>query len=359
MPLDLLLDNEVALRLSEASLAIGSLHGACLNLPGARRLARPFLRREAELSSRIEGTKATQDELLLFEVDRPAAPIEPDIREVYNYTAALEHGVKRMKELPVSLRLIRELHAKLLRGVPRASGPVGEFRKRQNFIGAPGAAIGEARYVPPPPEDLSGCLDDFEKRLHAESKLPHLVRLAMIHYQFEAIHPFEDGNGRIGRLLLPLLMAEWKLLPTPLLYFSAFFEANRRLYYDSLLGVSLRGDWLAWIKVFLLAVTSVTNETLERALALFALREEYLHEIQKARTSAMLVRLVEELFSTPMITVPRVAKSFKLQYRSAQLLVERLEREGIVREITGRRRNRIYLAKKIQQIISAPSQPVS
>src|ERR1700736_4804026 len=208
LPETVSLDAETVRCLAEASQAIGLLQGLVQSLPSPQILVRPFVRREAELSSRIEGTYANQEELVLFELDRKTAADKPDGREVGNYVAAFEYGLKRMQEIPVCLRLIRELHGKLMKGVRGHDRRPGEFRTCQNYIGRRGEPIAKARYVPPPPAELTACLDAFEKALHAETKLPFLVRLALIHYQFEAIHPFEAGNGRIMHLLLPLSFVE-------------------------------------------------------------------------------------------------------------------------------------------------------
>jgi Fic family protein len=219
----------------------GKLAGEGGRLPNPHLLIRPFVRREAVLSSKIEGTQATLGELLAAEAGAAVGRSPADLREVGNYVMALEYGIKRLKELPLSLRLIKELHARLMTGVRGDRARPGDFRDIQNWIGTPGLGIGRATYVPPPPNQIMPCLDAWEKFLQDRS-LPPLVQVALVHYQFEAIHPFRDGNGRVARLLITLFLIERGVLPTPLLYLSAFFEASRSDYYERLQGVHARGS---------------------------------------------------------------------------------------------------------------------
>lgn len=315
-------------------------------------LIRPFLRQEAILSSRIEGTHTTPKELLLFEISPNVSPSTPDVREVSNYVKALEYGLAGLNELPVCLRLIRELHAKLLKGVRGADRRPGEFRSIQNYISQPGRQIQDARFVPPPPQEMKRALEDLEIYIHTADDLPSLVRIALVHYQFEAIHPFADGNGRIGRLLISLLLCESGLLLKPLLYLSAYFERNRTAYYDHLLRVSQAGAWNEWIEFFLLGVTEQAREATNRCLALLDLWQEYRNKMQEARSSALLLRLVDALFARPALTIPLAKKLLRVTYPSAQRNVYRLERAGILVEVTHRKRNRLYLAPKIMSILS-------
>src|SRR5262245_23329023 len=233
--------------LSDADRLIGKLAGEGGRLPNPHVLMRPFVRREAVLSSKIEGTQATLGELLAAEAGAAVDRSPEDLREVGNYVVALEHGITRLKDLPICVRIIRELHEKLMGGVRGGHATPGRFRKIQNWIGRPGSTAATARFVPPPPDEVEPCLAKWEKFLH-DSDLPPLVTIALAHYQFEAIHPFLDGNGRVGRLLITLFLIERRILPTPLLYLSAFFEASRRDYYDGLLGVSENGAWSDWLE---------------------------------------------------------------------------------------------------------------
>lgn len=345
------LDDGTIRSLAEASQAIGLLQGLVQSLPSPQLLVRPFVRREAELSSRIEGTYANQEELVLFELDRQTAEDKPDVREVWNYVSAFEYGLKRLKELPVCLRLIRELHEKLMHGVRGSDRRPGEFRKIQNYIGRHGEPIIRARYVPPPVGELAGSLDAFERALHAETTQPFLVRLALIHYQFEAIHPFEDGNGRIGRLLLPLLLIERGILSHPLLQLSAYFEQHRTEYYDHLLRISQTGDWKPWIHYFLRAVREESEEAVRRTQAILDLRNSYRAKMESVGASAQALRIVDDLFVTPAVTISGVAKRLKASYPTAELLVRKLVKAGILKSDNIRRRNRVFRATEILKLV--------
>jgi Fic family protein len=353
LPPYLEMDRKTILLLDESSRAVSTLSGVGSRLPNPYMLIGPFVRREAVLSSRIEGTIATAQELLLFEVSPTEQPPKLDVREVANYVLALEHGLGRLSKLPVSLRLIRELHSILMKGVCGGQNKPGEFRKTQNFIGRPGQTIQQARYVPPPPSEVMAGLDAFEKYLHADRTWPHLIELALIHYQFEAIHPFEDGNGRIGRLLISLLLCERGILSHPLLYLSAYFERHRDAYYDLLLEVSRKGQWSAWVQFFLQGVLEQSNDAQRRSQLLLRLQEKYRQKAQTARSSALALKLVDELFAHPAITVTQAQKILKVTYHSAQNNILRLVDAGILREFTGRRRNRIFIAPDIISVIEA------
>jgi len=351
LPATVPLGPEAVQILAEASQALGLLQGLVQSLPSPQILVRPFVRREAELSSRIEGTYANQEELVLFELDRDTAADKPDVREVWNYVAAFEYGLKRLQELPVSLRLIRELHNKLMKGVRGGDRRPGEFRTCQNYIGRKGQPITNARYVPPPPSEVPGCLDAFEKAIHAESKQPFLVSLALIHYQFEAIHPFEDGNGRIGRLLLPLLLVEKGILSHPLIQLSAYFEQHRGEYYDHLLQISQSGKWQPWVTFFLRAVHQESNEAVWRTRAILDLRTQYRNKMEAAGASAHALKIVDDLLITPAVTVTGVAKRLRVTYPTAELLVRKLVRANILSADKTRRRNRIFHASEILNLV--------
>lgn len=260
LPPEITWDVDLVCALSDADRALGQLAGLGRALPNPHLLIRPFIRREAVLSSRIEGTQTDLPHLYAYEAGQLAlpgldpAPPEADMREVLNYVHALEYGLERLNTLPVSLRLLRELHGVLMKGVRGEQATPGEFRRTQNWIGPPGCTLNDATYVPPPPPELMPALAAFESYLHSDGSLPPLIRLALIHYQFEAIHPFLDGNGRIGRLIIVLLMNHWNLLPLPLLYLSAFFHRYRDQYYHLLLMVSQQGAWREWSEFFLQGV---------------------------------------------------------------------------------------------------------
>lgn len=346
---DLVLEN------SQADRALSELAGVARTLPNPHLLISPFIRREAVLSSRIEGTQASLSDLLFFEASGEKELYSPDVVEVSNYVKALEYGLKRLEKLPVSLRLTREIHAQLLEGVRGEHLTPGEFRRSQNWIGPPGCTLMEATFVPPPEEEMKEALDFLEKFLHTPAELPPLIRLALIHYQFEAIHPFLDGNGRVGRLLLTLLLCAERLLPQPLLYLSAYFEQNRQRYYDSLLAVSQGGAWSEWVTFFLRGVAQQSSDAIRRSNRLLDLWKEYRQKLQSPRSSALTLLLLDQMFSYPAITVAGAAKRLHVTHRSAQLNIEKLVRTGILREETGRRRNRIFVAPEIIKIIEAPT----
>ena len=337
--------------LSAADRALSELAGIARTLPNPHLLIGPFLRREAVLSSRIEGTQASFSDLLFFEAAQLGEKEVPDVREVSNYVQALEYGLARLSTLPVSLRLIREIHQRLMAGVRGESKTPGEFRRSQNWIGPSGCTLNDATFVPPPVDEMQAALDSFEKYLHATSEMPALIRLALVHYQFEAIHPFLDGNGRVGRLLVSLLLCADKLLPQPLLYLSSYFERYRDEYYRHLLTVSQKGEWEEWIRYFLKAVAVQSTDAIQRIDRLLALRQAYRTQAQQARASALLLQLIDELFGFPAITNPAVCQRLKITPRSAQLNIDKLVERGIIREATGRQRNRVYVATEIVGII--------
>lgn len=353
LPPSLPLSWELVRQNSEADRALSELAGVARTLPNPHLLIGPFIRREAVLSSRIEGTEASLSDLLFFEAAKTGAPKPPDVREVANYVHALEYGLARLKDLPISLRLIREMHERLMKGARGDHMTPGEFRRSQNWIGSPGCMLMDATFVPPPVDEMNESLDKFEKYLHTPSPLPPLVRFALIHYQFEAIHPFLDGNGRIGRLLLTLLLCAEELLPQPLLYLSAFFERNRQDYYRLLLSVSQAGAWTEWVSYFLRGVAEQSRDAVRRANRLLNLRQEYRTRLQSARSSALLLQLVDELFSFPAIAVTTAAKRLKVTPRAAQLNINKLIKAGILREVTGRARNRLFVAAELLNIIDA------
>ncbi|MFC1924750.1 Fic family protein [Chloroflexota bacterium] len=338
-------DGALVSQISRADLAIGTLSGLGEMLPNPHLLIYPFIRREAVLSSRIEGTQSSLSDLLLFEATRVEK--QKDVKEVQNYVRAMEHGLKRLNELPLSLQFIRELHGILIEGVRGESAAPGEFRRSQNWIGPTGALLKDAIFVPPPAPEMQECLYQLEKFLHADMELPLLVQAALIHYQFEAIHPFMDGNGRIGRLLITLFLCQKNVIAKPLLYLSAFFEQHRQLYYDLLLKVSQTGAWREWIDFFLIAVTRQSNDALSRSRLLLDLLRQYSQMVRERRLSPTAGQLVELIFMKPVLNTRTAQEFLKVSYPSAQYALSSLEDAGIVTEITGRKRNKAYEAKEI------------
>jgi Fic family protein len=358
LPPRLTADWELTGVLSEADRALSELAGLGRSMPNPHLLIGPFVRREAVLSSRIEGTQADLADLYAYEAGRlplpgvEAAPSEADVREVLNYVNALEYGLQRLETLPVSLRLMRELHERLLAGVRGERATPGEFRRWQNWIGAPGCTLNEATFVPPPVVQMEESLDALETYLHSQDVYPPLIRLAFIHYQFEAIHPFVDGNGRIGRLLLSLLLVQWQLLPLPLLYLSAYFHRHRQSYYDLLLGVSERGDWRAWLLFFLRGVAEQARDAVERARRLQDLREEWHRRLAQARTSALTLRLVDLLFISPILTISQAQRLLKVgSYHSARKHMEKLVSAGILQPEGDATYGKTYLASEILRVV--------
>lgn len=344
---------ELVRALSDADRTIGRLAGEGGRLPNPHLLIRPFVRREAVLSSRIEGTQATLGELLAAEAGAAVERSPADLREVANYVVALEYGIKRLKKLPLSLGLLRELHQKLMAGVRGNYATPGEFRRSQNWIGPPGSTLANAVYVPPPPTELMACLGDWEKFLHDRS-LPALVQIAMIHSQFEAIHPFLDGNGRVGRLLITLFLVEREILPTPLLYLSAFFEATRRDYYERLRGVTERGEWSEWLQYFLNGVARQAEDALGRAERINGHLAEW--RVAAAGTSSRVpVALVDQLAANPFLTIKGAARRLDVAFTTAQRAVAKLEQLGIVREVSQAKRDRVYCAKALMDILEEPA----
>ena len=340
--------------LSEADRLIGRLAGEGGRLPNPHLLIRPFIRREAVLSSKIEGTQATLGELLAAEAGMVVERSPDDLREVGNYVVALEHGIARLSSLPLSLRLVRELHEKLMRGGRGGRARPGQFRTVQNWISSAGVGIEAAAYVPPPPEQVMPCLDSWEKFLYDRS-LPPLIQAALVHYQFEAIHPFVDGNGRVGRLLITLFLIEREVLPAPLLYLSAFFEANRQAYYSHLQGVHERGEWETWLAYFLRGVATQSADALSRTSRINALLDKWRNKTVSAGLPAAL-RLVDLLAENPFWTTRRAAERLKVAFTTAQRAVARLEELRIMRQVNEAKRDRVYCATALLNILEEPAQ---
>jgi Fic family protein len=353
LPPQLRWSSELLLQLSRADRAIGRLAGEGSDLPNPHILLRPFIRREAVLSSRIEGTQATLGDLLASEAGAHVDRSPEDLREVANYVVALEHGIRLLDKLPLSLRLVREIHGKLMRGVRGDSATPGEFRRSQNWIGTSHATPRTATYVPPPPDELMSTLGAWEKFLHDRS-IPPLVQGALIHSQFEAIHPFLDGNGRVGRLLITLFLIERSVLPSPLLYLSAYFEATRRTYYDRLLGVTSRGEWEEWVAYFLTGVEQQADDALRRTADIKAVLHDWRREAA-GHSSKVVPRAVDILAENPFWTAKGVARRLDVAFTTAQRALEKLEALGFVDETTSGKRHRVYCARRILGILEAPA----
>lgn len=334
--------------LSAADRSIASLAKVGAAFPVPQALIHPLIRKEAVLSSRIEGTRATYQELMAFEIGQLPLFESSDAREVHNYVRALNHAIKRLKDLPLSLRLLREMHAVLLEGVRGSAFTPGEFRRSQNWIGAPGSTLETARFVPPPVDEMQQALGLLERYVHGEDEIPPLVRIGIVHYQFEAIHPFLDGNGRIGRLLISLLLTAWGLLPQPLLSLSEYIEANRQKYYDNLLAISQQNAWEEWLLFFLGGINLQAQGTVRRVGELGRLRAKYIEALSVERSKEKLSKVMDYFIESPISSISNLQKQLKLSsFVTAQRYVNKLVEKGILNEMTGKGRNRLYQASGI------------
>ncbi len=357
LPPNLPLDAGLVSVLSEADRALGRLAGMARPGSNPYLLIQPFVRREAWLSSRIEGTQADIADLYVYEAgqielpgigrDRPPS----DVREIANYVRALEYGLEQVRLRPISLSLIRELHGILLSDVRGQERHPGAFRDEQNWIGHRDSRVTDARFVPPPPLELGEALNRMEEYIRDDTGFPPLIRIGLIHYQFEAIHPFLDGNGRLGRLLISLLLARWGLLELPLLYLSAYFDAHRDSYYDLLREVSQRGAWRQWLIFFLQGVTEQSRDAVVKAARLEALRDEWRAQVTERRATALTLRLVDYLFETPVLTIPRAQQILGVTYNSARLNVDKLVQSGILRQVGGELYGKVYMAEGVLEVI--------
>lgn len=349
LPPNVAWSNRLLAELSRVDRSLAKLAEVGNSFPVPQALMRPFVRKEAVLSSRIEGTRTSFEELLSYEAGQLKMFEDPnDAKEVHNYVRAMDYGLERLATLPISMRLIREIHGILMQGVRGEQLSPGEVRRTQNWIGPPGATLETARFVPPPVEEMHECLRDLEQFIHEESELPPLVRVGLIHYQFETIHPFLDGNGRMGRLLVAFLLVNWNLLARPLLYLSNYFEANRQEYYDRLLAVSQRGEWEAWLTFFLEGVRSQAADAARRIVRLQDLRTTYSKRFANERSRVKLQQMVDYLISTPITSITQAQEATGSgSFTTVQRYIEKLEALGIVQEVTGQGRNRIYWAYEI------------
>lgn len=352
LPPELSWSSPLVLILSEAERDLSRLSTLVNTFSMPRLLSQPFMRHEAVLSSRIEGTRASLLDVYTYETAQLSFfERTDDVREVYNYVKAMDYGLDRLKTLPVSLRLIRELHGKLMEGVRGGVLTPGEFRRSQNWVGPAGSTPSSAPFVPPPVEQMHQALNDLEVFIHTDTGLPPLIRAGMIHYQFEAIHPFLDGNGRIGRLLTVLLLCQWGLLSQPLLNLSTYIEQHRQTYYDLLLAVSQKGDWEAWLRFFLRGVSEQARESTFRMERLQEIRAKYQPIAEQARNALRMTAVIDFLFSRPVLSVSQASDGLHIPYKTAQAYLLKLVQEGVLREVTGYARNRIFQADEILRAI--------
>lgn len=339
------MDAEFLRLLSDADRALGRLDGVTQTLPDTSLFLFMYIRKEALYSSQIEGTQASLDEVIAFEHNLSAAENPDDIEEVVNYIRAINNGLARLKDLPVSLRLIKELHAELMKGARGQHKSPGEFRTSQNWIGTQGAKIATASFIPPPPQALIDHLGQLEKFIHEDETLPALIKIGLAHAQFETIHPFLDGNGRLGRLLITFLLCEKAILKEPALYLSHFFKQHRSEYYQRLQDTRVLGDWEGWLKFFLRGVRDVAREAANTGAKIVSQREEHRHLITSKMTRASAgsaFKLIEYLHKKPVISISGVADATERTYANARELVSKLVELNLLEEFTGRDRDRLY-----------------
>ena len=329
--------------LSQADISLGRLDGVVKVIPDRDFFVGMYVRREAVLSSQIEGTQSTLEDLLEVELEPETKGRHGDVGDIVNYVAAMNHGLSRLGELPLSLRLIREIHAELLRGGRGSLAAPGEFRRTQNWIGPAGASLSQATFVPPPVPEMKQALGDFEGFLHSERENALLIMVGLAHAQFETIHPFLDGNGRVGRLLITFLLVHGRALRAPLLYLSYYFKLHRAEYYDRLMAVRLRGDWEGWLRFFLRGVAETAEQATDTAERIFELRERNRALVMDS-TGPNGLRLLSMLFQRPLVNVNAVGRDLEVSFPTANRLVARFEELGLLHEVTGGRRSRKALS---------------
>ncbi|MBK8574525.1 MAG: Fic family protein [Elusimicrobia bacterium] len=343
--------------LSQADRALGRLDGSIQTLPNSDLFVLMYVRKEAVLSSQIEGTQSSLNDLLAAEASVQSPDRPKDVAEVVNYVHAMNYGLERLRTLPLSIRLIKEIHERLLSGGRGSQLTSGELRRSQNWIGPPGCTLNDASFVPPPPDQVPALLSDLEKFLHAPTDMPVLIQIGLIHAQFETIHPFLDGNGRIGRLLISFLLCQRDILLKPVLYLSHYFKRHRTEYYERLQSVRDRGDWENWLSFFLRGVVEVSGEATTTARLILALREEH-----RAKATASLgratgngIRVLEHLYQQPILSIADVQKLTRTTFPAANQLVSRLVKIGIISEMTGQKRHRRFRYEPYIKLFNDPA----
>ena len=333
-------------------MSLARLDGIGHVLPNVNLLIAMYVRKEALISSQIEGTQASLEDLFEFESGEKPKNIN-DVAEVVNYIKALNYGIERLGSFPTSLRLIKEIHSVLMKGVRGGQKMPGEFKKSQNWISPASAALNEATFVPPPPHEAEKAMGELEKYMHKKEKLPILVDCALIHYQFETIHPFLDGNGRLGRLLITYYLY-WKgVLTKPLLYLSYFFKKRRQEYYDRLSLVRENGDYEQWVSFFLSGVIEISDSAIDTSKRILELQSDHRNLLWKKKISSPLaVGILEKLFYVPYVSVNDVSKEFSISFQAASTLVAQFEKARILKEITGRKRDKRYIYADYINILS-------
>ena len=350
------MDSEMQELLSMANLALGRLDGSSDIMPNPDLFVSMYVLKEAVLSSQIEGTQASMVDVLEYGAEVAHRKMPSDVPEVVNYVRAMNYGLERLGTLPLSNRLLREIHGELLRDVRGAELSPGEFRRSQNWIGPQGCTLEEAAFVPPSPHDMERSMGELEFFLHYDSSLPPLIKCALLHSQFETIHPFLDGNGRLGRLLITFYLCQQGVLKRPLLYLSVYFKERREEYYARLQDVRDKGDWEGWLKFFLRGISRVSRESTDTIRQILMMREEHRHLIsQSVRGSAHVLQLLDLLFQEPMVSVPRVRERLDTSYPTANNAIAGLVDLGLLEEITGQARNRIFAYRPYLNLLTVDS----
>jgi Fic family protein len=346
-------DDELQALLSKADRAIARLDGIVTVLPNPELFIAMYVKKEALLSSQIEGTQASLEGVLEFEADMKPRDDVKEVKEVVNYIKALEYGIKHVEGAQANAQLFREIHRILIQGTRGSKKALGEFRRTQNWLGPAGANIFEAHFVPPPPDHILAGMANLERFFNQDDHMPPLVKVAVIHAQFETIHPFVDGNGRIGRLLITFYLVAHKILTRPLLYLSYYLKRNRPEYYELLMRVRLNGDWESWVKFFLSGVDEVSQEAGQTAGQMIWLKQEMIDRLYQNHVSSIYaVKLIDLLFAKPIIDVKTITDEFKISKESGNEIVKRFEQLGILRELTGKQRYKKYLFHDYTTIIS-------
>lgn len=352
----LALDASLIQALSRAAEAVGRLDGLSRTIPNPELFVAMYIRREAVLSSQIEGTQSTLDDVLAYELSTDSNGLPGDVEEVFNYVRAMEYGLDRLESLPLSLRLIGEIHSQLLSSGRGAGRMPGEFRTSQNWIGSTGGMLRDATFVPPPPHEMTDALGRLEKFLHTEHGLPPLIESGLAHAQFETIHPFLDGNGRVGRLLVTFLLVHRGILYRPLLYLSYYLKRHRATYYDRLMAVRVDGDWEGWIRFFLTGVAETAEEATETAGRIVAMRDTDRGTVQRLGANGL--RMLDLLYQRPLVNARRVVEGLDVSVPTANKLLRDFEEMSIVNEVTGYRRNRVFRYSGYLSLFREGDEPV-
>jgi Fic family protein len=354
------MDAELVQLLSAADRAVGRLDGAAAVLPNPDLFVTAYSRKEALLSSQIEGTQASMVDVLKYEVAASRSRrVPPDVQEVINHQRAMTYGLERLKALPVSSRLLKQIHRVLMKGVRGERRRPGEYRDSQNWIGPPGSTIEDATFVPPPVPEMCTAMDDLERYIHQDNSSPILLKCGLVHYQFETIHPFEDGNGRMGRLLITFMLAERGVLSRPLLYLSIFLKQHKGEYYELLNAVRQSGDYEGWIKFFLRGVREVSIEATETAQRILEMREEHVARARSDIRSAYAPLFIDHLMQAPATTARATARALGISYPTANGLIAKFVDLGLLEEITGRRWNRVFLYRPYLDLLGGRLEPGS